>query len=293
MLCWFDSLASGESVGLAISIVGLHDFLILPSYFADYRQRAFADFPLLHPLHVPQGTAIESAGNPAEEISQKKGSGEEQPVELACDLLSESPKSLADKLENLGRLYENEEHPIMQEWWFLGRYHGQYYNADAEAANQEGWENRRFRIGSQARFFEKMTLHSQMVSGTDIAPFYNGFTELWSQWAFDESFAITLGQQKHRFTHDRNVSSRYLNTLERSMLTNAFNADYTPAVTASGASDKFAYYIAGHRLKLMNGIEYATMNGQDVRTASIAFWTFWGPNSNGPFPMAKMLEPRW
>jgi hypothetical protein len=53
----------------------------------------------------------------------------------------------------------------------------------------------------------------------------------------------------------------------------------------------FNYYIAGHRIKLMNGIEYANMNGQDVWTASLAFRMFWGPNSNGPFPMAKMLEP--
>ncbi len=131
----------------------------------------------------------------------------------------------------------------MQELWFLGRYHGQYYNADSQGNRQEDeWENRRFRIGSQGRFFEKLTLHAQMVSGTDMEPFYNGFTELWSQWAFDDAFLLTVGQQKHRFTHDRNVSSRYLNTLERSLLVNMFNLDYTPAVTASGRVDDFAYY---------------------------------------------------
>ncbi len=354
---------------------------------------------------------------------------------------------LAERLEDLGRLYKNDDNPVMQECWFLGRYHGQYYNADGNAGQSDDWENRRFRIGSQARFFEKLTLHAQMVSGFDMNPFYNGFTELWSQWAFDDNFIVTVGQQKHRFTHDRNVSSRYINTLERSMLLNMFNADYTPAVTASGRSDKFAYYtgvfsnatgpdiweaftdynsgysllasgtwelkdhfdldeaflnvcylysdanqnatnlnrykdgvstaliltegpsslvseallgtrsangdafginiqpgyffteklqlatryqlafadedngllaqrryerpaglttgdlyqagyagfnyhIAGHRIKLMNGIEYADMNGRDVWTASVAFRVFWGPHSNGPFPMAKTLKPR-
>jgi hypothetical protein len=156
--------------------------------------------------------------------------------------LKQEPKSLAEKLENLGRVYKNDDHPILQEWWLLGRYHGQYYNADGSDAQQDGWENRRFRIGSQARFFEKMTVHAQMVSGFDMNPFYNGFTELWSQWAFDDQFMVTVGQQKHRFTHDRNVSSRYINTLERSMLLNMFNADYTPAITASGNTDQFAYY---------------------------------------------------
>jgi phosphate-selective porin OprO/OprP len=363
-----------------------------------------------------------------------------------CDSLDEKPETLAERLENLGQLYSSDTNPVLQEWWFLGRYHGQYYNADGDGAQQDDWENRRFRIGSQARLFDKLTLHAQMVSGFDIDPFYNGFTELWTQWAFAEAFAVTLGQQKHRFTHDRNVSSRYINTLERSMLTNMFNADYTPAVTASGSSDKFAYYtgifsnatsadiweaftdydsgysllasgtwdinrlirldeaflnvcylysdanqnatnlnrykdgvsaaliltegagslvsevllgtrsangdafginiqpgffvteklqlaaryqlavadedngllaqrryeqtvgvttgdlyqaayagfnyyIAGHRIKVMNGIECADMNGHSVWTASLAVRVFWGPHSNGPFPMAKTLQP--
>lgn len=361
--------------------------------------------------------------------------------------LDEQPKTRAERFANFGRLYKNDDNPVMQELWLLGRYHGQYYNADGGNGQQDDdWENRRFRIGSQGRFFEKMTLHAQMVSGFDMDPFYNGFTELWSQWEFDDMFAVTVGQQKHRFTHDRNVSSRYINTLERSMLLNMFNADYTPAITVLGTSDKFSYYtgvfsnatgpdmwesftvydsgysllasgtwnvndrlgldeaffntcylhsdandnatnlnrykngfssaliltqgpsslvseallgtgsvngdawginlqpgyflteklqlatryqlavadeenglqpqrryertvgmnngdlyqagyaglnyyIAGHRVKLMHGIEYANMSGQDVWTASLAIRIFWGPDSNGPFPIAKLLSP--
>ena len=151
-------------------------------------------------------------------------------------------KPLAEQLENLGLIYENDANPIMQELWFLGRYHGQYHGADGNTGDSEGWEDRRFRIGSQARFFEKLTLHAQMVSGSDFEPFYNGFTELWAQWAFEDYLVLTAGQQKHRFTHDRNVSSRYLNTLERSMLVNMFALDYTPSVTLSGRADKIRYY---------------------------------------------------
>lgn len=355
--------------------------------------------------------------------------------------------SLGEKLENLGRLYKSDENPVLQEWWFLGRYHGQAVDVDGENARFDDWENRRFRIGSQARLFEKLTLHAQMVSGADVDPFYNGFTELWTQWEFDDAFAITIGQQKHRFTHDRNVSSRYIQTLERSLLTNMFNADYTPAITASGKTDVFAYYtgffsnatssdmwdsfteldsgvsflasgtwdvqkkieldeafvnvcylysdanenatnlnrfrdglstaliltegptslvtellaglrsdhgdaiginfqpgyffteklqiatryqlvyadesngllaqrryernvglntgdryqagyvglnyyVAKHRIKWMSGVEYSDLSGQDALTLSFAFRTFWGPHSNGPFPMAKTLKPR-
>jgi phosphate-selective porin OprO and OprP len=360
--------------------------------------------------------------------------------------LRQQPETLAKRLENLGRLYKDEDNPVMQELWFLGRYHGQYYDAAGNVGESNDWENRRFRIGSQATFFEKLTLHAQMVSGTNMQPFYNGFTELWTQWAFDDSLRLTIGQQKHRFTHDRNVSSRYLNTLERSMLVNMFNADYTPAITLSGnvesvnyytgifsnatgtdmweaftdydsgysllgaitrdlgtdlgtetadlnlcfvysdanqnatnlnrfkngvsaaliltegnsslvsealiglqsangdayginiqpgwflteklqlatryqgavSSDDLGlvpqrryerpsgltngdvyhagyaglnYYIAGHRIKLMNGLEFADMSSQNLWTASVAVRVFWGPNASGPFPIGSLLEP--
>jgi hypothetical protein len=97
-------------------------------------------------------------------------------------------------------------------------------------------------MGFQGRFFDKLTLHAQMVSGTDIEPFYGGFTELWAQWSFSEAVNFTVGQQKHRFTHDRNVSSRNMNYIERAMLTNLFALDYTPAVTLSGRIAALSYY---------------------------------------------------
>ena len=150
--------------------------------------------------------------------------------------------SLGDRLENLGRIYKNADDPVLQELWLLGRFHGQYHWTNGSAGDDEGYETRRFRLGAQAKLFNKLTLHAQMVSGSDIAPFYNGFTELWAQWSFSDALNLTVGQQKHRFTHDRNVSSRYINYLERSMLTNMFGLDYTPAVTLSGTIDKWAYY---------------------------------------------------
>ncbi len=390
----------------------------------------------------PQNSLADSDSESASPASRPtKPSASE---DLYCDTLAEEHETLAKKLEHLGRLYQNDDNPVLQELWFLGRYHGQYYDVAGGGLQEDHWENRRFRIGSQAKMFDKLTLHAQMVSGFDMDPFYNGFTELWSQWAFDDRFMVSVGQQKHRFTHDRNVSSRYMNTLERSMLLNMFNADYTPAITASGRSDKFSYYtgvfsnatgadiiealtkyesgysllasgtwdvndhvgvdeaflnicylysdananatnlnrfrdgfssaliltkgagslvsealvgtrssngdavginiqpgyflteklqlatryqlalsnqenglraqrryeqqididngnlyqagyagfnyyIAGHRIKLMNGLEYANMSGQDAWTASIAVRVFWGPEARGPFPIAKLL----
>ncbi|MFN4896400.1 MAG: porin [Pseudomonadota bacterium] len=151
-------------------------------------------------------------------------------------------RSLGDILDNLGRVYRDESNQVLQELWLLGRFHGQYHWTEASTGSDTGYETRRFRLGGQARMFKRAIFHAQMVSGSDIDPFYNGFTELWGQWSFSPEVALTIGQQKHRFTHDRNVSSRYLNYLERSMLTNMFGADYTPAITLQGKVKDLTYY---------------------------------------------------
>ena len=151
------------------------------------------------------------------------------------------PENLQDRWENLGRLYKNDRNDTLQELWILGRFHGQYHWAEGSSGKTEAYETRRFRVGGQAKLFNKLNLHAQMVSGSDFEPFYNGFTELWAQWAFKSEATLTFGQQKHRFTHDRNASSRYINYLERSMLTNMFAADYTPAVTLLGKINKLTY----------------------------------------------------
>jgi phosphate-selective porin OprO and OprP len=158
------------------------------------------------------------------------------------DAATAPPRRPSEPFPDLGRLLRDDAAPVLNELWLLGRYHGQYHWANGDERDDEGYESRRFRIGFQARLFQDLTVHAQMVSGTDLEPFYNGFTELWVGWRFDDALVLTIGQQKHRFTHDRNVSSRYLNYLERAMLTNMFAADYTPAVTLSGRGGPWSYY---------------------------------------------------
>lgn len=157
-----------------------------------------------------------------------------------------SPRKPApEPFPNLGLLYRDDAASGLNELWVLGRYHGQYHWSNGGAEDDEGWDNRRFRLGTQFRMFKNLTVHAQSVSTddpNDFDPEYNGFTELWVGWRFDEAFMLTVGQQKHRFTHDRNVSSRYISYLERSQLTNMFRADYTPAVTGSGRIGKWSYY---------------------------------------------------
>ena len=151
-------------------------------------------------------------------------------------------QSLKERFENLGLIYKDKKNPGLQELWVLGRYHGHYHDNDGSHGQDSGFESRRIRLGFQATMFDRLTVHAQAISGSDFEPAYNGFTELWVRWQFAESLNLTVGQQKHRFTHDRNVSSRYMSFMERSMFTNMMGLDYTPAVTLSGRIDKLDYY---------------------------------------------------
>jgi phosphate-selective porin OprO/OprP len=153
-----------------------------------------------------------------------------------------SEESIAEQWENFGHVIDDSDNPIIQDLWFLGRYHIHHHNTDGSVDNDSGWEHRRARLGFQAKLFDNLTVHAQSVSGFNLDPVYNGFTELWVRWKFSDFVNLTVGQQKHRFTHDRNVSSRYLNYLERSMFVNMMALDYTPAVTFSGETENFLYY---------------------------------------------------
>lgn len=151
-------------------------------------------------------------------------------------------KTLAERLSDFGLIYRNDKAPVLQEFWLLGRYHGQYHDTDTSQGEDSGWEDRRARFGFQAKMLDKLTLHVQAVSGSNFRPKYNGFSELWVRWSFSNALQLTIGQQKHRVTHDRNVSSRYVNYMERSMFTNMMGLDYTPAITLSGRTGKLEYY---------------------------------------------------
>lgn len=196
----------------------------------------------LMPLHPPRScalTLLALATLPLSGLAATSGHN----ASITAALEPAKPATLAESLENLGRIYQNKDNPILQEFWLLGRYHGQQHYSDGNTGQyEESYETRRLRMGFQAKLFNKLTLHAQMVSARDVEPFYGGFTELWVQWAFHEALQLTVGQQKHRFTHDRNISSRYINYLERSMFTNMIGLDYTPAVTLSGKFGKFNYY---------------------------------------------------
>lgn len=56
-----------------------------------------------------------------------------------------------DRLWDLTRLYENKDHPVLQELRLSGRYNYQYHSAAGESGSKEGREHCRFLAGSKPR----------------------------------------------------------------------------------------------------------------------------------------------
>ena len=195
--------------------------------------RPHAVFLMLQMLQTRNLLMLAAALTVTQLAAQEKPAAAAKPV---------AEQSLKERFENLGLIYKDKKNPGLQELWVLGRYHGHYHDNDGSHGQDSGFESRRVRLGFQATMFDRLTVHAQAISGSDFEPAYNGFTELWVRWQFAESLNLTVGQQKHRFTHDRNVSSRYMSFMERSMFTNMMGLDYTPAVTLSGRIDKLEYY---------------------------------------------------
>lgn len=175
-------------------------------------------------------------------VISDSGGAQEKPAAAHSLAAPAKEQTLKERYENLGLVFRDKKNPGLQELWVLGRYHGHIHDADGSHGQNSAYESRRIRLGFQALFFDKLTVHAQSISGSDFEPAYNGFTELWVRWQFTEAVGLTVGQQKHRFTHERNVSSRYMGVLERSAFINMMGLDYTPAVTLSGHVDKLDYY---------------------------------------------------
>lgn len=184
--------------------------------------------------------------------------------------------SVFDQIWGLTKLYEDKDHPVLQELRITGRYHGQSHWSESDATSSEGWEDRRFRLGMEAKLFSDFTLKGEMVSGSDFDPFYNGFTELYLQWRKpSDAFSIIAGKQKPRFSYDWATSSRYHNYFERSALVNQFRPDYAPGLAFTGRLGNFSYYTGAfsnspsnevsEEFSQIEGITYIAQIGYDLR----------------------------
>ncbi|MBX7211466.1 MAG: OprO/OprP family phosphate-selective porin [Verrucomicrobiaceae bacterium] len=152
--------------------------------------------------------------------------------------------SVFDQVWNATELYRDESNPIVQDLDITGRFHDQYHWSEGGAADDDGWESRRFRIGLEARVLHDFTLKAEMTSAPDFDPFFNGFSALAIQWHPADSFLLTVGKQPARFTWDYSTSSNLHPYVERSQLLNEFAPDRSPAISMQGKAGRLNWYAA-------------------------------------------------
>ena len=149
--------------------------------------------------------------------------------------------SLYDKIWGLGTIYKNEANPYIQEIKLKLRYQGQYHWLDSKQGDDDGWEDRRFRLGLGIRFLEDFELAGDFSSRDEFDPFYDKLTELYIRWKPSEAFNLTIGKAKPQFSWDQIRQDEALQTFERFQLHNQSNVDRVPGVVVTGKFSNWTY----------------------------------------------------
>ena len=130
-------------------------------------------------------------------------------------------KGIYERVWEKLRLYENETNAVIQSVSMVGRYHGQYWSANANEGSADGWENRRIYAGVEASMFHQLTLQAQIKVSHDFEPFYDGLYQAFAEWSPGEAFSLSLGRVDFLFDGlERSISSTKIVTFERGLLVN-------------------------------------------------------------------------
>jgi phosphate-selective porin OprO/OprP len=140
-------------------------------------------------------------------------------------------------------LYKNGGNPFLQELGFHGRYQGQYYLLDSDQGDNDDWENRRWRVGAHAKMFNFLTATIDINIDDEFNPFYKSIDEAYLKAEISESFNLTAGKFKPRWSTEWSTSSKKIITFERSLLVNQLLPDKASGVAADGKSGNFDYFL--------------------------------------------------
>ena len=179
-----------------------------------------------------------------------------------------------DKLWSLATLYKNDANPFIEEFKLRGRYQGQYHWLDSNQGDADNWENRRSRLGFDAKLFDKrIELRLDAQSTDEFDPFYDRLVDAYVKWKPSDAFSLTLGKQKPQIGYyDWLQSTNSQPTFERSQIFNQLKVDRTTGAVAEGKVDKFTYQAGiysnevdrefGH---FEGGISYGAGIGYDLK----------------------------
>ncbi len=151
--------------------------------------------------------------------------------------------STFDQIWGHAVLYKDDLNPILQEFKLRGRYHGQYWNVDADQGTQSDWEDRRSRIGFDAKLFEKkLEVRADFQSNDGFRDFYDGIVDAYIRWKPKSWLSITAGKTKPLIgQYDWLESTTSQPTFERSQIFNQLGVNRASALTVEGTYQAYSW----------------------------------------------------
>lgn len=164
-------------------------------------------------------------------------------------------KSLCDTV--FGATKFKFENGFINEFKIIGRYQGQYHWTDSDQGNEDSWETRRWRVGAEAKFFDKKlklknnwNIDGLDGDGDDVE--FESIDELYAAYTIfgDEKkgdfLTLTLGKQKPLITREYSISSKEIITFERSAIVNLLVPEKAWGIHFGGKADKVSYGLGAY-----------------------------------------------
>ncbi|QQL46265.1 porin [Sulfuriroseicoccus oceanibius] len=135
------------------------------------------------------------------------------------------------------------DNDIVNEFKIIGRYQGQYHWVDANQGNEDSYETRRWRIGAQAKMFNKKlkiknnwNIDGLDDDGDDVA--FDSIDEAVASLKVTDGFTLSAGKQKPEITREYSISSKKILTIERSAIVNQLTPEKAWGVHGEFGADK-------------------------------------------------------
>ena len=160
--------------------------------------------------------------------------------------------SIYDRIWDTATLYRNTDNPVLQELALQGRLQLQYANGpgftSGDLPDSQTWgevDARQWHLGLVSKWFRHVTLQGQISINPNFDPqFYQQIFDLNLNWSRSDAFSIGVGKYRaNLFGLEQLTSSRYILTLERSLLTKMLLAGELTGIQIRGRSDHWLYAV--------------------------------------------------
>ncbi len=159
-------------------------------------------------------------------------------------------------LKNMGKVYSDENNPIVQSVKLFGRAHGQWNFSDGDSAGESfsgsGEELRRLRAGASVNFLNgfkalgRVNLEEGGFGDTELG--FDSWDELYvaygqENWFGFDSVSIGYGRYKLLFGGEEHQSSKRIKTIERSAINNRFGSRRPTGAVINAEKDGVEYIL--------------------------------------------------